>query len=615
MTELATPEALQERLQALPARPGVYLFKDSYGRVIYVGKAMSLRSRVRSYFQESVFDPKTRRLRRRIADLEFIITETELQALALELNLIKRHRPRFNIRLKDDKRHPYIKINWQDDFPRVLFTRQMRNDGARYFGPYAAAGSVRETLDALRKVFPFLTCKRKITGQDPSPCLYYHIRRCAGPCIGAINREDYRAMLDQMCRFLQGRGEEVLQKLEREMAGASEGLQFERAAVLRDRLRAVERIVREQKLVSPSLGDLDVVGLARQEGLAVCQVFRIRGGKIIGRENLLLEGTEGEAEAAVLASFLEQFYARAAYVPPEVVVPTEPADAELFTAWLRERRGARAQVKVPRWGIRRELLDLALENARDSLKASEVRVTAAERRRSAGLVELQVQLGLEEPPRRVECYDISHTGGGQTVASMVVFLDGLPAGDHYRRFEIRAVDGVDDYAAMAEVLRRRFRHAGTQDSDPSFSSMPDLIVLDGGRGQLGAGLGVLDEYGFSATELPVVALAKRKEEIFRPGLSEPLVLQPGSPALLLVQHLRNEAHRFALTYHRRKRGEAALESILDDIAGIGPSRKRNLLLHFGSVQKIREASAEELAAVRGMSRPAAQKVKEYLSGP
>lgn len=618
-------EHLQAKLDTLPARPGVYLMKDEQGDVIYVGKAVNLHSRVRSYFQRaSQHEGKTRRLTAEVADFDWILTENEVEALVLENVLIKQHRPRFNVRLRDDKTYPYIKIHWQDPFPKVSVTRRMAQDGAWYFGPYASPGAVRQTLDGLRRIFPYLTCNREITGQDEQPCLYYHIQRCVGPCIGAVDQAEYRQMIERLARFLRGESEEVLTELEARMQAAAEAWQFERAALYRDQMRAAQRVVERQKVVSPSMADQDVIALARQDGDACAQVFFVRRGKLIGRELFVLEGAGYEEEAQVMPSVLKQFYDQAAYIPPEILLPAPVEEAAVIAEWLSAKRGARVTLRVPRRGHKRQLVRMALDNASEMLASLRRQWQADKSKQVQGLAELQEALGLASPPARIEAYDISTLQGRHTVGSMVVFAQGTPRKSDYRRFQVRgrgAQGEPDDYAAMREVLRRRFRRAvEPPEEDPGrkaragdavWTVLPDLVLLDGGRGQLNVGLEVLQEYDLRDT-VPIVALAKEHEELFLPDREEPLRLPRRSQALFLVQRIRDEAHRFAVGSHRQRRRREALASELEAIPGIGPRRRQALLKTFGSLEAIRQATVEELAAVPGMTRAAAQAVKEAL---
>ncbi|MFQ5812226.1 MAG: excinuclease ABC subunit UvrC [Anaerolineae bacterium] len=618
---------LKDKLQTIPTKPGVYLMKDERGQVIYVGKSVNLKNRVRSYFQASASHSlKLHRLIYRIADFDFIVTDSEIEALILECNLIKEHRPRYNIRLKDDKRYPYIKITWQEDYPRVIVTRRMERDGARYFGPLTAVWAVRQTLDMLRRLFPYLTCKRQITGQDTRACLYYHIGRCAGPCIGAISKEEYRALIKRICLFLEGKAEEIVADLQTQMTSAAEALDFERAAALRDQIEAVERVTKQQKIVLAVGKDQDVIALAREDGDACVQVFFIRQGKLIGREYFVLDGTAEEDEAQIVASFVKQFYDEAAYVPTKIILPTNVEEARIIEAWLRSKRGRKVRLHVPKRGRERELVQMAAENAAETLASLRAQWLLDEGRSVEALAQLQEHLGLEEAPTRIEGYDISNIQGTAATGSMVVFVKGVPRKSDYRRFRIRTVEGADDYAMMQEVLGRRFKRAleGRVEGSSKLKAqsskfkeadvwtiLPDLIIIDGGKGQLNAALEVLEEYGLK-DEVPAAGLTKKREEIFLPGRSELLVLPRDSQGLYLLQRIRDEAHRFAISYHRKLRAKKSLASILEEIPGIGPKRRQALLKHFGSIEAIRAASVEELAAVKGMTRKAAEAVRENL---
>lgn len=614
---------LTEILKTLPARPGCYLMKNSEGQVIYVGKAVNLRNRVRSYFHaDQSHDNKTRRLVREIADIEWIIVDSELEALILEMNLIKKHRPKYNVRLKDDKRYPYIKIHWQEDFPHVTVTRLIQQDGARYFGPFASAWAVHQTLDVLRRVFPYLTCNRQITGQDKRACLYYDIKLCLGPCIGAVTREEYRQMIADLEAFLNGRTEPILARLQAEMEQAAENLQFERAAALRDKLKALKMVMERQKVVFPAeYKDSDVLALARADGDACVQVFFIRGGKLLGRETFVLEGAEDTPDASVLAQFIQQFYAEAATVPDEILLPEQIEEARIIQEWLRSRRGGqKVEILTPREGPPQQLVAMAVENAAETLAALRAQWQADTHRQEQALAELQVALNLPRPPNRIECYDISNTQGTMSVGSMVVFEQGVPARKLYRRFNIKTVQGADDFASMEEVLTRRFRRwqafqeidaAPGAKPDEAFALLPDLLIVDGGKGQLGRAVAVLERFGLQE-RVPVIGLAKQEEEIFFPHRSDSLLLPRNSQGLFLLQRIRDEAHRFALQSHRRRRERASLASALDAIPGIGPIRRRALLQYFGSVDKIRSASVEELARVPGITPALAQTILAHL---
>jgi excinuclease ABC subunit C len=609
---------LKDKLQTVPTKPGVYLMRDEQGEVIYVGKAINLRNRVRSYFQASASHSlKLHRLIYHIADFDFIVTDSEIEALILECNLIKEHRPKYNIRLKDDKRYPYIKITWQEDYPRILVTRRMERDGARYFGPFTAVWAVHQTLDMLRRLFPYLTCTREITGRDTRACLYYHIGRCAGPCIGAISKEEYRALIRRIFLFLEGKAEKIVADLQAQMTSAAEALDFERAAALRDQIKAIEWVTKQQKIALAVGKDEDVIALARENDDTCVQVFFIRQGKLIGREYFILDGTAEEDETEIVSSFVKQFYDEAAYVPMKVILPTNVEETLVIEAWLRSKRGSKVKLHVPKRGRQRELVQMAAENAAETLASLRAQWMADEGRSVGALAQLQEHLGLEEAPTRIEGYDISNIQGTAATGSMVVFVKGVPRKSDYRRFRIRTVEGADDYAMMQEVLRRRFKRAIEGRAEERgkgadvWTILPDLVIIDGGKGQLNAALEVLEEHGLKG-EVPTIGLAKKQEEVFLPGRSEPLVLPRDSQGLYLLQRIRDEAHRFAIGYHRKLRAKKSLTSILEEIPGIGPKRRQALLKHFGSIEAIRQASVEELAAVKGMTRKAAETVRENL---
>jgi excinuclease ABC subunit C len=613
---------VQARLDNLPARPGCYIMKDAEGKIIYIGKAVNLRSRVRSYFHASAqHNSKTRKLVAKIADIEWIIVGSELEALILEMTLIKKHRPHYNVRLKDDKRYPYVKIHWADDFPKVTVTRSMENDGARYFGPYTSVWAVHQTLDILRKIFPYLTCDRVITGQDARACLYYDIKLCNAPCIGKVNREQYRQMITDLMGFLDGRTETIVERLQTEMQAAAASLQFETAAYKRDQLRAIETIVERQKVVSPDYVDSDVIAMARSDKDACVQVFFIRGGKLIGREYFMLEGTEETPDAEVMSGFLQQFYDQAPTVPPQLLLPHEIEETAIIRQWLRTKRGGeKVELLIPREGQQQELVHMAAENAADTLAALRTQWEADAHRQTIALGELQAALGMPVPPNRIECFDISNTQGTYAVGSMVVFERGTPAKTLYRRFNIKTVIGPDDFASMEEVLTRRFNRWQAAQSDagkpgqkkePSFSQLPDLLIVDGGKGQLSRAVDVLERFGLLG-KFKLIGLAKREEEIFTPGNPAPLLLPRKSEGLYLIQRVRDEAHRFAITAHRGRRARAGVVSQLDSVPGIGPARRKALLTHFGSLDEIRAASLEQLAAAPGMTAKAAQSIKEHL---
>lgn len=613
-----TPE-LQATLKNLPTRPGVYLMKDARGDVLYVGKAQNLRNRVRSYWQRQSPGTEPHRIRSvidRVVDIEYTLTDSVSEALLLEANLIKRFRPRFNVRLKDDKSYPYIKITLADEFPRIERTRKLANDGSRYFGPYASASSVDESMNLIRRLFPFRTCTIEIREGRPAlqrPCLLYHIKRCQGPCIGAISKDAYRADIAQVELFLEGRQETLVTALEREMHEASERTDYERAAALRDKIRAIERTMESQKMAAFARTELDLLGLARADGQAAVQLFAVRSGKLVGRDVYLLDAAREASDAEVLSSFVEQFYSRATAIPPQVLVPARVPDGADLEAFLAARRGGPVHLRVPLRGEKRQLLELAARNAAETLAREQARWLADQGRTLAALEELADALGLPGPPLRIECYDISNFQGAESVGSMVVFEEGRPRTGEYRRFRIRTVVGANDFASHQEVLRRRFRNArqGEEGSAEDLRwRLPDLVIIDGGKGQVSAAREVLEELGLH--DLPLAGLAKEREELFLPGVAEPILLPPTSPALYLVQRLRDEAHRFAITYHRSLRAKRAVRSALDELPGVGPKRKRELLKVFGSLRRIREAPVAQIAAVPGIGPALASRIKAAL---
>jgi len=618
-------EKLQGILATLPTKPGCYLYRNAEGTIIYVGKAINLKNRVRSYFHaDSSHDNKTRRLVRDIADIEWIVVGSELEALILEMNLIKKHRPKYNIRLKDDKRYPYIKVHWNEPFPKITVTRQMEEDGSRYFGPYTSAWAVYQTLEVLRKIFPYLTCDREITGNDPRACLYYDIKLCTGPCIGAVSKDGYRQMISDLMEFLSGHSEPIVERVQADMLKASEEMRFEKAAALRDQLKAMQSIIERQKIVFGSdYADSDVIAMAREDGEACVQIFFIRGGKLIGREYFILEGTEDTTDSQVMEEFVKQFYTEAANIPEQVMLPQELEERKIIAQWLRSKRGGeKVELFVPNEGQPKDLVQMATENATETLSSLRAQWQADAHRQEQALSDLQTHLNLSAPPNRIECYDVSHTQGVATVGAMVVFEQGVPAKQLYRKFNIEStsIGNPDDFASMEEMLTRRFRRwKGSQETesevgskkDEAFSFLPDLIIIDGGKGQLGRVVKVMEQFEIF-DKVPVVGLAKQEEEIFFPHKSDPLLLPRHSQGLYLVQRIRDEAHRYGITAHRKKRSKLGLASQLDSIPEIGPTRRKALLKHFGSMDKIKEASVEELMTVKGMTETAAKNVKAHL---
>ena len=594
-------DIVAEKLKLLPDSPGVYIMKDASGRIIYVGKAVVLKNRVRQYFQHNKnHSPKVKAMVSHIADFEIIMTHSEVEALILECNLIKKHRPRYNISLKDDKSYPYVKVTLQDDFPRVFLTHHIRKDGARYFGPYTNVTAVHESLKLLRRLFPLRNCK---TLQD-RPCLEYHIKRCLAPCAGKISKEEYDGMIRSVLLFLEGRTADVEKELEYRMKKAAEAYHFELAARLRDQLAAVRKVAEKQNIVTGA-GDQDAIGMARSE-IGVCvQVFFIRAGKMIGREHFLLQGSEDESDEALLAAFLQQYYHRATFIPREILLPMELTEAALLETWLAEKKGAKVELLVPQRGTKHDIVAMAASNAEKFLSDEAARIRQANAQTLGAVEELGRYLGLKNPPNRMECFDISHIQGSETVASMVVFEGGLPKKSDYRRFKINSTEGKpDDFLSMREVTQRRY-------GDLPEEELPDLIVIDGGKGQLSSALEIIRGAGHK--DVPVVGLAKQFELVFREGESDPVVLPRHSQALYLIERIRDEAHRFAITYHRNLRGKRNLVSVLDHIVGIGPARRKSLWSTFGTIAKIKAASVDELAQAPGMNRPAAEAVYQFFA--
>ncbi|HEY5477359.1 MAG TPA: excinuclease ABC subunit UvrC [Tepidiformaceae bacterium] len=628
MASSTISEKIRKQLAALPAKPGVYLMRNAAGEVIYVGKAAKLKDRVRSYFgSPHMMEPKTRALREVIEDFEYIVVGSAGEALLLEATLIKRHQPFFNIRLKDDKRYPYLKVDVQNPWPRVYITRRIEKDGARYFGPYASAGSVRATLDLTKRLFPWRSCTKEITGTDQRPCLDYYIKRCIAPCTAFCTKDEYDEVIEQVILFLEGKADDVLRRLKKQMEACSAAMEYERAAMIRDQIRAMERTVERQAVQTTKKEDIDIFGLYRQGDQACVQVFFIRGTQMIGRDTFMLDGATGESDAAVLGSFLEQYYAGAQYIPKLVVVPVEPEERADVEAMLTTRRGTLVEIRQPERGEKKRLVALANDNAREALDMTRVRWLADVTKTGQALDQLREELALPAIPHRIECYDNSNIQGTNPVSSMVVFIDGKPATSEYRRFKVKTVIGADDFATMQEILRRRFKRAkdvrerlpddesGTASAGASAPQkedwpLPDLVIIDGGKGQLNAAVQVMRELG--VYDIPTVGLAKRFEELFVPDEEEPLILPRGSEALYLVQRVRDEAHRFAITFHRQLRAKAATRSALDSVPGIGPRRKKALLTKFGSVKAVREASIDEIASTVGFTRALAEKVKDLV---
>ena len=620
------------RLRITPNKPGVYTMKDARDRVLYVGKASSLNSRVRSYFgSPHGLGPKIRRMVAKVADFEYIVTDSEAEALILECTLIKKFHPPYNARLKDDKRYPYLKIDLREDFPQVYITRRVAQDGARYFGPFASAGTLRKTLDLLKKLFPYRSCTKAITGRDPRPCLEYYINRCVAPCIGAVTKDEYHKVIEQVIMFMDGKTERVVDDLREKMGEASATLEFERAAVLRDQIRNIQRVIEEQRIkVASSNGhDLDAIAMAEGQDEARVEIFFIRQGKLIGRDHFIMEGTQDHPPGHILAQFVKQFYQSASLVPRQILIQYPLEEENLILEWLRQKGGGAVALARPQRGDKYKLIKMVAENAAQGLSQMRAKWLSNVDAVQQAMAELQEELNLPNLPSRIECYDISNIQGTNAVGSMVTFQEGLPRPDYYRRFRIKTVEGIDDYAMMQEVLRRRFKRlatvkgkgggdkAGNRDVKDataagmdSWGIVPDLVLIDGGKGHLSAALEVFLELGIDF--IPLASLAKENEWLFVPQTPEPIVLPSTSQGLYLVQRMRDEAHRFAITYHRKLRSKASIKSSVDLVPGIGPKRKRMLIRRFGSIKGIKEAALDDIAAVPGMTRALATRLKESL---
>jgi len=586
---------IEEQLNRLPNSPGVYLMRDAEGNILYVGKAANLHHRVRSYFSAGQkLSPKLVRLVARVADIDFFVAASEQEALILELNLIKQYHPRYNVRLKDDKTFPYLKISINENWPRIYVTRRLEPDGGRYFGPFASAKSVRQTL----RVFP-------------RACLEYYLGHCLAPCIGAVSQTEYAEVINEVIFFLEGKQDRVVRGLKARMNKAAEALEFEKAALARDRIQAIHRVIEGQRIAATVRGEQDVIAFAQDRDQAYVQVFFVRSNKLIGRESFLLQGTRQEVPQQIITSFIKQFYASSPYIPPLLLLQYPVAETLIIKDWLQSKRGARVEIQVPRRGSKKQLIDIVAENARQGLEQLKIKELATSKTLDAALAEIERELELKGLPVRMEAYDISNIQGKSAVGSMVVFEKGKPKPAHYRRFKIKTVSGANDYAMLQEVLQRRFKHSfkGETSTLDTWAILPDLVLIDGGKGQLNAVLSALDEIGSS---VPVASLAKENEEIFLPRKKEPVILPRSSPGLQLLQRLRDEAHRFAITYYARVHRRETFTSALDSIPGIGPKRKRALLRQFGSVQRIGEASVDELVAATGMTQSQAKKMKGYL---
>ena len=610
-------DTVKRRLRAVPDGPGVYLFRDNRSQVIYVGKALRLRDRLRSYFAPGYAQTaRVAEMVRRATDFEFVTTANEVEALVLECSLIKNYRPRFNIRLKDDKNYLYLKLPVTEEFPRVHYSRRVQNDGARYFGPYTSAQSLRGTVKSIRQLLPFRTCSDEIFKQG-KVCLDFHIKRCPGPCERRISSEDYKARINEVALFMEGRSDLLVRELQERMEGSANRLDFENAARYRDQLQSIERIADRQKVLTHGRDDHDLIAYARHAGDVFVEVAYIRQGKMVGHDGHALDGASEATEAELLRSFVLQYYASATHVPRAVILPGAVDEPALLAGWLSQKRGGPVSIEVPQRGRKRALVQQLAETAAQELEQLRIQADYDRSRTEPMLAAVAAALDLESPPKRIECYDISNIQGDSAVGAMVVFEDGRPRNDHYRHFKIKFVRGPNDFAMLQEVLRRRLerlesaqrREDADAAGDRSFTSRPDLILIDGGRGQLSAALEVLESAGYA--DIPTFALAKEREEIFAPGRAEPIVQERNSPGMFLVQRIRDEAHRFAITHHRKVRSKKALTSPLDSVEGIGPARKRILLRHFGSVQAIREAPVEDIVKL-GVPERLAKRLKESL---
>ncbi len=599
---------LEEQLRTLPTSPGVYLFKDEQGKVIYVGKAANLSNRVRSYFgASSSLSSKVQQLVLRLKELEFVITGSEQAALILECNFIKKYHPRYNVSLKDDKTFPYLKVAINEDWPGIYITRHFKDDGAKYFGPFASAGSVRKTLKLIKKIFPFRSCNKSINNSERRPCLDYYIHRCLGPCIGAVNKQEYQEVLNQVILFLEGKQELVLHDLRNKMRAAAQQSQFEKAALIRDQIQAIDRVIEGQRIAITLRGEQDVIALAQDEKQAYVELFSVRNNKLVGRDHFIMEGAHDEKPDQIMTNFVKQYYGSASFIPSVVLLQYPVSEMPVLSEWLKQRKGSSVKVQAPQRGIKKKLVNIVAENADKGLllaKAKQANLEVI----TAGLQELQDRLSLPRVPLRIEGYDISDIRGVLAVGSMVVLEKGLPRLNLYRRFHIKMITGADDYAMTQEILRRRFKRGVA--GEGNWAVMPDLILIDGGKGHLNAALEVRQELGIDS--ISMASLAKENEDIFVPGKPGPVDIPRDSPALHILQRARDEAHRFAISYHQKLRRKEGIASILDNIPGIGPKRKRALIKQFGSIEAIKKASTEEIGQIESLTSTIAQKVKQYL---
>ncbi|MFC1898755.1 excinuclease ABC subunit UvrC [Chloroflexota bacterium] len=609
-------DLVTEQLKQMPSRPGVYLMKDTGSEILYVGKASNLRNRVRSYFRaKQKLTPKIKRLVSRVNSIDIFVTDSEQEALILELNLIKRYRPHYNARLKDDKSFPYLKIDTTDDWPRVYITRYPEENGGRYFGPFASARSIRQTLKILKGIFPFRSCRKPITGTTRRPCLEYYIHNCLGPCTGNTSREEYLAVIKQVILFLEGKQEKITKDLKARMGEAATSLDFEKATLFRDQIKAINRVIEGQKIATKISGEQDIIAFASNKDLACVQVFFVRNGKLIGRESFIMQGVHFEEPEQIMTNFVQQFYASAYQIPPVLLLQHPVSEQTVIENWLRRKRGSKVSIKFPKRGNKKYLVGIVAENARQGLEQLKLKQLASPSALSKALAEIKEKLGLPSLPQRIEGYDISNIQGKTAVGSMVVFENGKSKPAYYRRFKIKTVAGANDYAMLKEVIKRRFRRSSTESKatpakENTWAIMPELMLIDGGKGQLNSVTTAMQEVGIK--NIPVIGLAKENEKIFQPGRREPIILPHSSHGLQLLQRLRDEAHRFAIGYHQNIRRKQTFTSVLDDIPGIGARRKQTLLRKLGSIRGIREAPLEQLADIRGIGKDLAQKIKEQL---
>ena len=601
-------EHIEAQIKELPDKPGVYQMKDETGDIIYVGKAKSLRKRVRSYFRKANHTFKTKIMIDHIDDFDYIVTDTEVEAYILEANLIKKYQPKFNIRLKDDKSYPYIKVTTNEDFPRVFKTRVVKNDGNKYFGPFADVNAIYKTINVLKDLFSLRTCKREINEGETydRPCLNYHIDKCHGPCIGEISKKEYNELIDKVLMFLSGRQTELIDKIEEKMYKASDNNDFENAAKYRDQMEALKEVTRQQKVMSASSKDQDIMAVAQgEEDQACVQLLLVRNGRLMGQEHFILEGVAEENVEQIMGSFLQQYYEQAPQIPDEVLLNTEIDSTELLAQRLRQKKGRKVKVQKPVQGDKKRLIEMAMRNAKQNLKKEEIREKYRKKQTEQAIKELQAELDMDNPPEHIEGFDISNIQGRDSVASLVVFKGGTPSKQDYRRFKIKTVEGADDFASMQEVIERRYNRLLKEDR-----KLPDLILIDGGKGQLSAAYEILEKLDLK--DQPVIGLAKKEEEIFKPNKSEPIIISHRSPALQLLQRVRDEAHRFAVSYHRKLRSRRLTHSLLDKIPGVGPKRRKALLRHFGSLGEIKKANITKLKQVEGISGKTARKIYDYL---